>query len=49
MATTTGEERRNAAPLSSEGRVEVERGYQIAYRIFGTASRTCLACTAARV
>jgi proline iminopeptidase len=42
MTTQTGKERRNALPLSSEGRVEVERGYQIAYRTFGTGNRTLL-------
>jgi proline iminopeptidase len=31
-----------SAQLSSEGRIEVERGYQIAYRIYGTGARTLL-------
>ena len=43
MATGTGGPARRAAPLASEGRLEVERGYQIAYRVFGTGSRTLLA------
>jgi proline iminopeptidase len=43
MVTETEKEPRNAPPLSSEGRIEVERGYQIAYRIFGTGSRALLA------
>ena len=43
MATRTGGPARRAAPLTSEGRLEVERGYQIAYRVFGTGSRTLLA------
>ena len=43
MTTGTGGPARRAAPLTSEGRLEVERGYQIAYRVFGTGSRTLLA------
>jgi proline iminopeptidase len=43
MATGTGGPARRAAPLASEGRLEVECGYQIAYRVFGTGSRTLLA------
>jgi proline iminopeptidase len=35
---TTG----RAAPVTDEGRVEVEQGYTIAYRVFGTGSRTLL-------
>jgi proline iminopeptidase len=31
-----------AATLSAEGRIEVERGFQIAYRVFGTGRRTLL-------
>jgi proline iminopeptidase len=31
------------AELSSQGRIEVERGYKIAYRVFGTGSSTLLA------
>ena len=31
-----------AAPVSDEGRLEVENGYQIAYRIFGTGERVLL-------
>jgi proline iminopeptidase len=42
MTTGTGGPARRAAPLTSEGRLEVENGYQIAYRIFGTGSRTLL-------
>lgn len=45
MTTPTaanGDARRAAAALSSEGRLEVEDGYRIAYRIFGTGSRTLL-------
>ena len=41
MATTTGRAR-EAAPLTDEGRLEVEQGYKIAYRVFGTGSRTLL-------
>jgi len=37
-----GETRSRATPLSGEGRLEVEDGYRIAYRIFGTGSRTLL-------
>jgi proline iminopeptidase len=33
---------RVAAPLTREGRLEVERGYTIAYRIFGAGGRTLL-------
>jgi proline iminopeptidase len=29
-----------AAPLTSEGRLEVERGFEIAYRVYGSGSRT---------
>jgi proline iminopeptidase len=29
-----------AAPLSAEGRLEVERGFEIAYRIYGSGART---------
>jgi proline iminopeptidase len=43
MGTGTGGPARRAAPLSSEGRLEVERGYRIAYRVYGTGSRTLLA------
>lgn len=32
-----------AAPLTDEGRIEVEQGYTVAYRVFGTGSRTLLA------
>ena len=32
-----------AAPLSAEGRLEVERGFEIAYRIYGSGRRTLLA------
>ncbi|MEP6642384.1 MAG: proline iminopeptidase-family hydrolase [Gaiellales bacterium] len=42
MTTGTGGPARRAAPLTSEGRLEVEQGYQIAYRVFGTGSRTLL-------
>ncbi len=42
MTMATGGPARRAAPLTSEGRIEVERGYQIAYRVFGTGSRTLL-------
>jgi proline iminopeptidase len=42
MTTGTGGPARRAAALTSEGRLEVENGYQIAYRIFGTGSRTLL-------
>jgi proline iminopeptidase len=41
MATTTGRGR-EAAPLTAEGRLEVEQGYRIAYRVFGEGSRTVL-------
>jgi proline iminopeptidase len=43
MTTGTGGPARCAAPLTSEGRLEVEQGYQIAYRVFGRGSRTLLA------
>ena len=42
MGTETHDAARRAVPLTSEGRIEVERGYQIAYRVFGTGSRTLL-------
>ncbi len=29
-----------AAPLTAEGRIEVERGFEIAYRVYGSGSRT---------
>lgn len=38
-----GEASRRAAPLSDEGRIEVERGFRIAYRVFGDGPRTLLA------
>ena len=41
MATGTGRAR-SAAPLTSEGRLEVEQGYEIAYRMFGTGRHTLL-------
>ncbi len=41
METTTGRAR-EAAPLTAEGRLEVEQGYEIAYRVFGEGSRTVL-------
>jgi hypothetical protein len=31
-----------AAPLTDEGRIEVERGFTIAYRVFGEGSKTML-------
>jgi proline iminopeptidase len=34
--------RGQAAAVSSEGRIEVEKGHRIAYRIFGTGNRTLL-------
>lgn len=43
METDTGGPARPAAPLTDEGRIEVERGYRVAYRIFGTGSHTLLA------
>ena len=43
MGNGTGGPARPAAPLTDEGRIEVERGYHIAYRVFGTGSRTLLA------
>jgi proline iminopeptidase len=42
MAATTGRGR-EAAPLTAEGRLEVEQGYRIAYRVFGEGARTVLA------
>jgi proline iminopeptidase len=42
MTTGTGGPARSAAPLTSEGRLDVENGYRIAYRIFGTGKRTLL-------
>jgi proline iminopeptidase len=42
MAADAGKGRRRATPLSAEGRLEVEDGYSIAYRSFGTGSRTLL-------
>ena len=32
--------RTSAAPLTAEGRLEVERGFEIAYRIYGSGKRT---------
>ena len=32
----------SAAPLTAEGRLEVERGFEIAYRIYGSGKRTLL-------
>jgi proline iminopeptidase len=43
--TTTvqpGNNKRPAAPLTDEGRIKVERGFEIAYRTFGSGSRTLL-------
>jgi proline iminopeptidase len=37
-----GMARGRATPLSGDGRLEVEDGYRIAYRVFGTGSRTLL-------
>lgn len=42
MAAETGKGAMRVTPLSTEGRLEVEDGYRIAYRIFGTGSRTLL-------
>jgi len=42
MAAEAGKERRRVTPLSTEGRLEVEDGYSIAYRIFGTGRGTLL-------
>jgi proline iminopeptidase len=42
MAAEAGKGRRRVTPLSTEGRLEVEDGYSIAYRIFGMGRRTLL-------
>ncbi len=42
MNTSPAGAARQPAPLSDEGRIEVELGHKIAYRVFGTGSQTLL-------